>query len=137
MKSKLSALSGRYLVASSRSLKQGIAQRKIAERVLKQSREHYQALLGESLAMQTHFRRLTHQILTAQEAERKKISHELRDEIAQTLLGIKVRLVALSRAAKGDTASLKKEIANTQRLVRKSVQSINQFAHELDSHQPA
>jgi len=34
-------------------------------------------------------RRLTHRILTAQEAERKKISHELWDEIAQTLLGIK------------------------------------------------
>jgi len=31
----------------------------------------------------------------------------------------------------------KEEIANTQRLVRKSVQSINQFAHELDIHQQA
>jgi signal transduction histidine kinase len=136
MKRKLSALSGQYLVASNRSLKQGIAQRKIAEECLKQSREHYAALLEESLAMQTHLRRLTHQILTAQEAERKKISHELRDEIAQTLLGIKVRLLTLKRAAKGGTASLKKEIANTQRLVRKSVRSINKFAHELDRHRP-
>jgi signal transduction histidine kinase len=137
MKRKLSALSGQYLVASNRSLKQGIAQRKIAEEGLKQSREHYKALLVESLAMQTHLRCLTHQILTAQEAERKKISHELRDEIAQTLLGIKVRLLTLKRAAKGGTASLKKEIANTQRLVRQSVRSINQFAHELDQRQPA
>ena len=137
MKRKLSALSGRYLVASNRSLKQGIAQRKIAEEALKQSQKHYAALLEESLAMQTHLRRLTHQILTAQEAERKKISHELRDEIAQTLLGVKVRLVTLRRAAKGGTASFKKEIANTQRLVRESVQSINQFARELDIHQQA
>ena len=137
MKRELSALSGRYLAASKWSLKRGIAQRKIAEEALKQSREHYKALLDESLAMQTHLRRLTHQILTAQEAERKKISHELRDEIAQTLLGIKVRLLTLKGAAKGGTASLKKEIANTQRLVRKSVRSINQFVHELDSHQPA
>ena len=137
MKRKLSASSERYLVASNRSLRQGIAQRKIAEEALKQSRKHYAALLEESLAMQTHLRRLTHQLLTAQEAERKKISHELRDEIAQTLLGIKVRLLTLKRAAKGGTTSLKKEIANTQRLVRKSVQSINQFARELDSHQTA
>jgi len=137
MKRKLSALSGQYLVASNRSLKQGIAQRKIAEEALKQSREHYKALLEESLAMQTRLRRLTHQLLTAQEAERKKISHELRDEIAQTLLGIKVRLETLRRAAEGGTASLKKEIANTQRLVQESVRSINQFAHELDSHQTA
>jgi signal transduction histidine kinase len=125
-------MSGRYLVASKRCLKQGIAQRKIAEEGLKQSRKHYAALLEESLAMQTHLRRLTHQILTAQEAERKKISHELRDEIAQTLLGVKVRLVTLKRAAKGGTASFKKEIANTQLLVRESVRSINQFARELD-----
>ena len=137
MKRKLSALSGQYLVASNRSLKQGIAQRKIAEECLKQSREHYAALLEESLAMQTHLRRLTHQILTAQEAERKKISHELRDEIAQTLLGIKVRLLTLKRAAKCGAASLKKELANTQRLVRKSVRSINQFARELDQRRHA
>ena len=136
MKRKLSALSGRYLAASNRSLKRGIAQRKIAEECLKQSREHYKALLEESLAMQTHLRRLTHQILTEQEAERKKISHELRDGIAQTLLGIKVRLLTLNRAAKGGTASLRKEIANTQRLVQESVKSINQFAHELDRHRP-
>jgi signal transduction histidine kinase len=137
MKRELSALLGRYLVASKRSLKRGIVQRKIAEEALKQSREHYRALLEESLAMQTHLRRLTHQILTAQEAERKEISHGLRDEIAQTLLGVKIRLVTLKRAAKGGTAGLKKEIANTQRLVRKSIQSINQFAHELGKHQPA
>jgi signal transduction histidine kinase len=137
MKRKLSALAGRYLVASNRRLKQGIAQRKIAEEALKQSRKHYKALLEESLAMQTHLRRLTHQILTAQEAERKKISHELRDEIAQTLLGIKVRLVTLKRAAKGGMAAFKKEIANTQLLVQESVRSINQFARELDLRQHA
>ena len=93
--------------------------------------------MEESLALQEHLRRLTHQILTAQEAERKKISHELRDEIAQTLLGINVRLLTLKKAAKGKTGSLKKEIANTQRLVRESVQSINQFARGLDIHQQA
>jgi signal transduction histidine kinase len=137
MKRKLSTKSGRYLAASTRSLKQGIAQRKTVEEALKKSGEHDKALLEESLALQEHLRRLTHQILTAQEAERKKISHDLRDEIAQTLLGINVRLLTLKKAAKGKTATLKKEIDNTQRLVRESVQSINQFARELDIHQQA
>ena len=136
MKRKLSASSRRYLTASSRSLKQGIAQRKTMEAVLKESGEHYKALLEESLALQEHLRHLTRQILSAQEAERQKISHELRDEIAQTLLGINVRLLSLKKAAKGNTANLKKEIANTQRLVQKSIQSINQFARELCAHQP-
>jgi len=137
MKRKSSALSGRYLAASNRSLKQGIAQRKTVEEALEQSGERYKALLEESLALQEHLRHLTHQILSAQETERKRISRELRDEIAQTLLGINVRLLTLKAAAKGDTANLKEEIANTQRLVRESVQSINQFAHELDIHQQA
>ena len=137
MKRKSSASSGSYVAASSRSLTQGIAQRKVVEQALKQSRKHYKALLEESLDLQKHLRRLTHQILTAQEAERKKVSRDLRDEIGQTLLGINVRLLTLKGAAKGNAASLKKEIALTQRLVLESVRSINQFARELDLHQQA
>ena len=137
MKRKLSALSGRPLPAPNRLLRLGIAQRKTAEAALKKSREHYQTLLDESLALEGHFRHLTHRLLLAQEAERKKLSRDLRDEIAQTLLGINVRLLALKKAAKGNRATLKKEIANTQRLVQQSVQSINRFASDLDHHQKA
>jgi len=43
--------------------------------------------LKDSLQLQEELRQLTHQVLAAQEEERKKISHELQDEIAQTLLG--------------------------------------------------
>jgi signal transduction histidine kinase len=134
MKRTLSALSERCLAASQRSLKKGIAQRKSVEAAVKASGKHYQALLEESLALQKHLRHLAHRILTAQEAERKQISRDLRDEIAQTLLGINVRLLALKKAAKGNRATLKKEIANTQRLVQDSVRSINRFARELDLH---
>ena len=120
------------MAASNRLLRLGIAQRKTAEASLKKSRERYQTLLDESLALEGHFRHLTHQLLLAQEAERKKLSRDLRDEIAQTLLGINVRLLGLKKAAKGNRAELKKEIANTQRLVQQSVQSINRFASDLD-----
>jgi two-component system chemotaxis response regulator CheB len=133
MKRKSSALPGQCLAASKRSLKAGIAQRKTAEATLKQSGQRYRALLDESLALQEQLRHLTHQLLTAQEAERKQLSSDLRYEIAQTLLGINVRLLTLTKAAKGSRANLKKEIANTQRLVQESVQSINRFARELDS----
>jgi Histidine kinase. len=51
-----------------------------------------------------------------QEDERQKISHQLQDGIAQTLLGINVRLLALKTAAKGNTANLKKDIASILRL---------------------
>jgi signal transduction histidine kinase len=131
MKRKSSPLAEPCLAASSRSLKQGIAQRRSMEAALKQSRANYKSLLDESLAQQNHLRRLTHRLLLVQEAERKKLSRDLRDEIAQTLLGINVRLLSLKRAATGNRAMLKKEIASTQRLVQQSVRSINQFASEL------
>jgi signal transduction histidine kinase len=65
------------------------------------------------------------------------MSHELQDEIAQTLLGINVRLLTVKRAAGLNDQSLQKEIASTQRMVGQSVQSINRFAHELERRPPA
>jgi signal transduction histidine kinase len=122
------------LAASNRSLKQGIARRKTVEKALKKSEEHSKKLLEESRRLHKHLQRLAHRVMAAQEDERKKISHELQDEIGQTLLGINVRLLTLKRAASGNTANLKKEIANTQRLVAESVRSINGFARELELH---
>jgi len=122
------------LAASNRSLKQGIAQRKTVEQALKKSGEHSRKLLKESRRLQKHLQRLTHQILSAQEDKRKKISRDLHDEIAQTLLGINVRLLALKREAAINTSGLKKEIASTQRLVDKSVKSIKRFAREFGIH---
>jgi len=125
------------LAASNRSLKRRIIQRKTAEQAFRTTGRHSAKLLRESFHLQRHLRHLVHRVLSAQEAERKKISRELRDEVAQALLGINVRLLTLKKAARGDTANLKKEIANTQRLVEESLQSINRFARELDIHQQA
>jgi signal transduction histidine kinase len=125
------------LAATNRQLQRGVVRRRSVEAALKKSGAHYGKLLKDSLQLQKGLRQLTHRVLADQEDERKQISIELQDEIAQTLLGINVRLLALKRAARGSTADLKKEIANTQRLVEESVRSINRFAHELDLHQPA
>jgi signal transduction histidine kinase len=122
------------LAASHRSLKQDIVQRKTVEQALKKSGEHSRKLLKESRRLQKHLQRLTHQILSAQEDKRKRISRDLHDEIAQTLLGINVRLLTLKREAAIDAGGLEKEIAGTQQLVDKSVKSIKRFAREFDLH---
>jgi len=85
-------------------------------------------LLKESRLLQKRLRHLTHQLLLAQEAKRTKISRTLHDEIAQTLLGINVRLLTLKQEATINTKGFKKEIASTQRLVGKSAKTISRFA---------
>jgi len=122
------------LAASNRSLQQGIIQRKTVQQALKQSGEHSRKLLRESHRLQKHLQRLTHQILSAQEEKRKKISRDLHDEIAQTLLGINVRLLTLKKEAAVNAHGLKKEIVSTQRLVDKSVKSIKRFARDFSIH---
>ena len=119
---------------SVRQLKQGILERRTADQALKKSKNQQAKLLTESRRLREHLRHLTHEILSAQEDERQKISHQLHDEIAQTLLGINVRLLTLKNTAKTNTEGLKKEIASTQRLVKQSLKTINRFAHEIGLH---
>jgi signal transduction histidine kinase len=119
------------LAASNRSLKQGITRRMTVEQALKKSGEHSKTLLNESRQLQKHLQHLAHRILSAQEDRRKKISHDLQDEIAQTLLGINVRLLTLKKQAVANAEGLKKDIASTQRLVDKSVKGIKGFAREF------
>jgi signal transduction histidine kinase len=121
----------RELASSNRRLDRGIIQRKGVETALRKSGARYTRLLTESLALQDRLRQLTHQVLAAQEAERSKISRELRDDIAQTLLGINVRLLTLKSEARVNQKGLKREIASTQRLVAKSARSVRKFAREF------
>jgi signal transduction histidine kinase len=119
------------LAASNLELNLEIAQRKAAEEALRKSEHHYSQLLEKSDRLQGQLRQLSRQILSAQEDERKKISRELHDVIAQTLTGINVRLSALKKEAAINTKGLNRNIARTQRLVEKSVNIVHEFAREL------
>jgi signal transduction histidine kinase len=119
------------LAASNLELSLEITQRKAAEEALKKSEHHYSQLLEKSDRLQEQLRQLSRQILSAQEDERKKISRELHDVIAQTLTSINVRLSALKKEAATNTRGLDRNIARTQRLVEKSVNIVHEFAREL------
>jgi signal transduction histidine kinase len=119
------------LAAANLELSLEIGQRRVAEAALQKSERHYSELLKQSEHLQEQLRRLSRQILSAQEDERKRISRELHDVIAQTLTGINIRLATLKKEASVNTKGLDRNIARTQRLVEKSVNIVHQFAREL------
>jgi PAS domain S-box-containing protein len=119
------------LAGINRKLTLEIARRQTVEEALRKSQQHQSRLLEQSHHMQEQLRHLSHQILHAQEEERKRISRELHDEIAQTLVGINVHLAALTREAGDSPRGLRQKIARTQRLVEKSVDVVHVFAREL------
>jgi len=119
------------LAVSNQELKKEIERRAEIEAALKKSERHYTQLLGESGRLQEQLRYLSHQILSAQEEERKRISRELHDRIAASLTGINLELTALRNEATGNNQTLKRKIARTQRLVQNSVEVIHAFARDL------
>ena len=133
LRKSIAALSQRTveLASSNLELSREVGQRKAAEEALRKSEHHYSQLLAQSDHLQEQLRQLSRQILSVQEDERKEISRELHDVIAQTLTGINVRLAALAKAATINTKGLEQNIARTQRLVTKSVDIVHRFAREL------
>ena len=95
---------------------------------IRQGKDEYRSLLGQSEVMQKQLRHLTHQIITAQEEERKEISRELHDEVVQTLIGVNVELTALRR---GGIPGEDEKVVHIQRLVENSVTAVHRFARGL------
>jgi signal transduction histidine kinase len=119
------------LATVQRELKREIGRREAAQEALQRSEQHYRQLLEKSRHMQEHLRRLSHEILSTQEHERKRISRELHDEIGQTLTAVNVKLATLKKEATVNLGDLKKKIASTQRLIEKSMKTVHRFAREL------
>ena len=119
------------LASSVEELKQEVVQRTAMEESLRISQQTSSQLLKKSRELQEELRLLSRQLLSAQEEERKKISRELHDVIAQTLTGINVKLATLKADTTVNTKELQSRISSTQRLVEKSVDIVHRFAREL------
>lgn len=119
------------LAASNRQLKREIAQRRRAEKTLRRSKQHYALLLEQSNRLQEQLRSLSRQLLSTQEEERKRISRELHDEIAQILSGINIQLATLKKEASVNVKGLQRKIAGAQRMIEKSVNIVHRFVAEL------
>ena len=113
------------------ALKQNIYDCKAAEAALLASEQRNVLLLAKSHIQQGQMRSLSRDVLAAQENERKQISRELHDVIAQTLAGINVRLAALKQEAVLDARGIDHKIAYAQRLVSKAVDIVHRYARKL------
>ena len=105
------------MTTSNRKLEKEITRRKTLEQTLK--------------IREQQFRKLSHETLLTQEAERKRISRELHDTVLQTLVGISIHLAALTLKSGDDPKSLRRKIAQTQLLVEKSLAIVHRFAVDL------
>jgi hypothetical protein len=125
------------LADSKRNLQQQITGRTKAEAALRDSEAASRQLLADSRKIELHLQKTAHGIMAATEAERTKMSLQLNDEIAQGLLGINIRLLALKQQVATRHSNLSREIAATRKLIEESVNIITRLAHEFSSqHQP-
>lgn len=123
--------------ASARRLKKGVKRRQTAETDLKNSGDRHARLVKKSHGLEGRLKDQMRQILAAQEDEWRASSRKLQNEIAQILVAIDVRLLTLKEAAKASTVNLKKEIVQTQALVKQSVVAIQRLANETGVHHEA
>jgi signal transduction histidine kinase len=92
---------------------------------------HDREQLERSRLMEQRLRRLSRQLLSAQEEERLRISRDLHDAIGQTLTGINVGLATLKHEVAAESRELAVAITRAQQLVERSMNTVHQFAWEL------
>jgi PAS domain S-box-containing protein len=78
-----------------------------------------------------HLRRLSAQLLTAQEAERTRISRELHDELGQALMVMKVRLRLIEKSLSEDQTALREECEDLSKYIEKTVEDVRRLSRDL------
>lgn len=79
-----------------------------------------------------HF--LSSRFLTAQEAERKRISIELHDESGQALIALKLHLSSIQRRLRKDQKALRDECESTQRDIDQIIENVRRLSQGLSPH---
>ena len=119
------------LATANSKLKKGIAERKSLGAALRARGIDSTKLIAKSHTLEKRLQKFARQILSTQENERKEMSVKLQDEIAQILLGIHIRLLALKNEVYANQADVDKEIGILQQLVKTSVESIHRFVGQF------
>jgi signal transduction histidine kinase len=119
------------LAAANRLLARDVVRRRAVEVSLRQSEQRAHRLLKQSEQRQIRLRLLSHQVLQAQENERRRISRELHDDISQLLVGIDVHLANFTKAAVLTPGGIRRSLSPLRRMVAESVGIVHRFARDL------
>jgi signal transduction histidine kinase len=119
------------LAAANRRLEKETVRLGEVKSKLGKSEAGLRAALEKSEGLRGSLCKLSRQTLSAQEDERRKISHELHDVVAQTLAIINLRLATLNTEAGIGSKRLARNIDLTRKLVTKAAESVYDFAREL------
>lgn len=130
---------GAFLLASLKALIKSRAEADALATLAKQEAElrlrdeiaRNNQILENSRRMEEQARHLAHQILLAQEEERREISRELHDEVAQILAGINVKLAAMREGGEINFQNFELSIQQTQSMIEESVNAVHRFAKKL------
>ncbi len=82
----------------------------------------------ESLIAQSELRRLSGQIRTAQEQERRSLSRELHDQVGQLLTGLRMELAGMARAHADAESELSSRIARAKGTVEQTLRIVRNIA---------
>lgn len=90
----------------------------------------------ERRAYQERLRKLSEQVVEAQEEERKRIAHELHDEIGQTLSAISINMEFLDRHTQlpAISDSCSRICEDTRKLALKGIDDIHRISYNLRPH---
>jgi signal transduction histidine kinase len=121
----------RTLEARNAELRREVRHHRSLEADLKAAKIRSERLLQKALREQESLRLLSRKLLSGQEDERKRISRDLHDVIAQALTSINVRLAGINLQTTADAKKLLRSIAVAQKLLEKSMEAVHRFAVDL------
>jgi hypothetical protein len=118
------------LADSKLKLQQVISERQTAQESFANYEQSTDRLLRDSRSIEAGLQKIVHNNLHTAEQDRKKMSLHINNEIAQHLLGIKIRMLALNQKVASDHVDFNNEITLLQQLIEDSMIMFKQLAHE-------
>jgi len=122
-------------VTSVLEVSRDISERKLAEEALQRAKDDLEKHVAERTARltasQEQLRKLTQQLVTAQEEERRRVSRELHDEAGQALITLKYSLDSILDELPEQNTQIRQRLLDAIALIDQTNDHIRNLSHSL------